>query len=182
MNNFFRQVGTHRTYLILNLILVGAMSRLIPHPPNFTAIAATGLFGGFYLRSVKSSAIAVLVSMLLSDMVIGFHSLVPVVYGALLFSVAIGWFSKNSNKRTLLFAGAVLSSFTFFIITNFAVWWQGFLYPKTLTGLYTCYIAAIPFLGNQLAGDLFFGAVLFGSLHLAQTLSPMFRFESTAVA
>jgi len=55
---------------------------------------------------------------------------------------------------------------SFFVLTNFAVWAGGHLYPRTLAGLAACYVAAIPFYGNQLAGDAFYAVVLFGGYSL----------------
>ena len=54
------------------------------------------------------------------------------------------------------------ATFSFFVITNFAVWVMGALYPKTLEGLMACYIAAIPFYGNTLASTALFSATFFG--------------------
>ena len=59
-----------------------------------------------------------------------------------------------------------------FIVTNLYVWVAGALYPHTLAGLATCYIAAIPFYGNQLAGDATYAAVLFGGLAFAERRFP----------
>jgi lipopolysaccharide export LptBFGC system permease protein LptF len=60
-------------------------------------------------------------------------------------------------------AGLVVAgTFSFFIITNFAVWAMGGLYPMTLEGLMACYIAGIPFYGNTLLSTALFSAVFFG--------------------
>ena len=58
-------------------------------------------------------------------------------------------------------AGSLAASIAFFVVSNFAVWaiWQ--MYPKTLAGLATAYVAAIPFFRNQVLADLLFAAVLF---------------------
>ena len=53
----------------------------------------------------------------------------------------------------------LLSSLSFFIITNFGVWLMH--YPKSLTGLLECYTLAIPFFRNSLIGDFFFAGVLY---------------------
>ena len=55
-----------------------------------------------------------------------------------------------------------------FIVTNFGVWALGSLYPKTMEGLITCYLAAVPFFRNTLIGDAFYTAVLFGGFALAE--------------
>ena len=60
-------------------------------------------------------------------------------------------------------AGASLAgSIAFFVVSNFAVWAVWNMYPKTLAGLGACYVAALPFFRNSVAGDLAFTAVLFG--------------------
>jgi hypothetical protein len=45
------------------------------------------------------------------------------------------------------------------------------MYPKTLSGLMTCYAAAVPFFRRGIAGDMFFTAVLFGLPVLIATLA-----------
>src|SRR5438270_864743 len=63
----------------------------------------------------------------------------------------------------LRLAGASLAlSMSFFVMSNFAVWTAGYLYPRTMAGLVTCYTMAIPFFKNTLAGDLLFSAAFFG--------------------
>jgi lipopolysaccharide export LptBFGC system permease protein LptF len=60
-------------------------------------------------------------------------------------------------------AGLVVAgTFSFFIITNFAVWAMGGLYPMTIEGLMACYIAGIPFYGNTLLSTSLFSALFFG--------------------
>jgi hypothetical protein len=54
----------------------------------------------------------------------------------------------------------------FWMLTNFACWPNNPLYTQDFSGLVNCYIAAIPFLGN-VAGDLFYNTLLFGSLYLS---------------
>jgi hypothetical protein len=62
-----------------------------------------------------------------------------------------------------VFAG----SLQFYIITNFFVWFGSHdMYPQTLSGLSACYVAALPFYGRTLLGDLFYSGVLFGAYAL----------------
>ena len=63
-------------------------------------------------------------------------------------------------------------SLVFFVVTNLGVWLVGDLYPRTLDGLVTCYIAAIPFFRNTLAGDACYTVALFGGFALAQRYVP----------
>ena len=70
---------------------------------------------------------------------------------------------KNACTNMDETAGMVVgATFSFFVITNFAVWAMDGLYPMTLEGLMACYIAAIPFYGNTLASTALFSALFFG--------------------
>jgi hypothetical protein len=70
-------------------------------------------------------------------------------------------------------AGAALgASVLFFLGSNLGVWAGGVLYPRTLAGLAACYIAALPFFGATLLGDLLYAALLFGGLALVERRFP----------
>ncbi len=168
-------MNKYKFFLITAIILAAVFSRLLPHPPNFSPITAVALFGGSYFTN-RSLAFAVpLTAMFLSDLIIGLHSYLFVVYLSFAVIVLIG-FMLNKNKSPLHIGLAALSSSVlFFVTTNFAVWLMGSLYPKTIDGLVTCYIAAIPFFQNTLMGDLFYSAVLFGGFELAKRYVPTLR-------
>jgi len=76
---------------------------------------------------------------------------------------------------------ALTSSVLFFVLTNFGVWLVSDLYPRTAAGLVGCYIAAIPFFRNTLAGNAFYTLVLFGGFALAQRYIPVLRQELVTV-
>ena len=71
-----------RFLVLLGLILFAAASRLIPHPPNFSPIVAIALFGGAYFSDKRLAFVVPLTAMFLSDLVIGLHTLLPVIYGS----------------------------------------------------------------------------------------------------
>ena len=48
------------------------------------------------------------------------------------------------------------------------MWLFSGFYPLTLAGLGACYVAAIPFFQNTVAGDLFYSALLFGGFALLE--------------
>lgn len=170
-----------RFLVIFILILAGSFSRMIPHPSNFTAIAAIGLFGGFYLKNLKQTFLIVFGSMLLSDIIIGFHTLMPIVYAALLVPIMLGHIAQHSKTSIpLIMTGSLSSSLSFFIITNFAVWGFSSLYPKTLEGFLMCYAAAIPFFQNQLIGDIFYTFVIFGIFFICQITFPTLQARKIA--
>ena len=49
------------------------------------------------------------------------------------------------------------------------------MYPLTLSGLAACYVAAVPFFQNTLAGDLFYSGLLFGGFALLERAVPALR-------
>ena len=140
----------------ISLILILAFSRLIPHPPNFTPIIATALMSGFLLKNKHLSLIVVLISMIISDLIIGFYSSYFFVYFSLILIILI--FSKFIKKVNFknLFVLSISSSLLFFVVTNFGVWMMGDLYEKNLNGLALCYILAIPYFTNTLLSTIFF--------------------------
>lgn len=160
------------------MILIAAFSRFIPHPWNFTAIGAMALFGGAYLPSKSLSLIIPIAALVLTDLILGFHSTIPFVYGAFLLTVGLGWMLRE--KRGVMRVGvlALVSSSLFFLISNFGVWAVTPLYNKTLGGLILCYVSAIPFFDNQVYGDLFFSGLLFGGYELAKKYVPEFTVPS----
>ena len=164
-----------RLAAILSAILIAAALRLVPHPPNFTPIGAMALFGGAYFGRRALAFAAPLGALLLSDLVIGFHSGMPYVYGSVALIVLLGWAIARRIALVSVAAAAVASSVMFFIVTNFGTWATGELYPQTVTGLVACYVAAIPFFQNTLAGDLLFSALLFGGFALLEHRLPSLR-------
>jgi hypothetical protein len=68
-------------------------------------------------------------------------------------------------------AGVFASATSFFLLSNFVVWASGGLYAHTTSGLGACYVAALPFYGNDLISTGLVSAVLFGSSMLAAQLS-----------
>ncbi len=132
----------------------------MPHPANFTPIAAIALFSGVYLNK-KYAFIIPILAMLLSDIIIGFHSGIVWVYGSFVIIAFMGLWLKQ-RKNILAIAGTTLvSSVLFFVVTNFGVW-AGGMYGYTFNGLLECYTMAIPFFRNSVAGDLFYVALMFG--------------------
>lgn len=157
-----------QTIILVSIVVI---ARLLPHPPNFTPIAAVALFSGAYLTK-KQSLVIPIIAMMLSDLFIGFDSL-PMriaVYGSILIGVFIGYcISKNKSIGSVV-AASFASSLIFFIITNFGVWAFGTMYTKSLSGLLDCFILAIPFFKNTLLGDLFYSGLFFGSYEFVRSV------------
>jgi hypothetical protein len=166
---------TTRFKVLAGMVLTAAMSRLIPHPPNFAPIAAMALFGGAHFKDKRAAVLVPLAAMFLSDLIIGLHGLIPVVYGSFAAIACLGMLLRDRIKPGTVAAAALGGSALFFITTNFGVWALGSTYPKTPSGLMACYTAAIPFFGNTLCGDMFYAGALFGAMALAETEFPAVR-------
>jgi hypothetical protein len=164
-----------RILAILSAILVAAVLRLVPHPPNFTPIGAMALFSGAYLGRKPLAFAAPLGALLLSDLVLGFYHGQATVYFSVALIVMLGMIALRSVSPLRVGAAAIASSILFFVITNFGMWLFSGIYPRTLAGLEACYVAAIPFFQNTVAGDLFYATLLFGGFKLAETLVPRLR-------
>ena len=158
---------------LISIIAILAIIRLLPHPPNFTPIAAMALFGGAFFANKKLAFIIPFTAMLISDIVIGFHGMMVAVYISFAICVLIGKRLQNNTTPFTIASSAIICSVLFFIITNFSVWISGGIYPLDLSGLTTCYIAAIPFFHYTLIGDLIFTGVLFGGFLYAQKKYPI---------
>jgi hypothetical protein len=157
----------NKTLLIVLIILIGAFSRIIPHPPNFTAIGAMSILGGLYFGKKYLAFIIPFMAMLISDIILGYKMSV-IVYFSFLIIVPMGIILRKKLSYSSLFKTSITVSVIFFLITNFFVWIfsspaDGIYYcPPNLTGFIKCYTQAIPFFFNTLLGDLFFCFTLFG--------------------
>jgi hypothetical protein len=167
-----------RIFTLLTAILAAAALRLVPHPPNFTPIGAMALFSGAYLGRRGAVALAApLGALFLSDLVLGFYRGMPTVYFSVALIVIIGWMALRRVSPIRVGGAAIASSVLFFVLTNFGMWLSSGFYPHTLAGLEACYIAAIPFFQNTVAGDLFYAAVLFGGFALLERTVPSLRLQ-----
>lgn len=161
-----------RFLVLCGMIAAAAFTRLIPHLPNFTAIGAMALFGGAYFTNKKLAFAVPLTAMFLTDLILGYHSTIIAVYISFALIVVIGMMIKRKSVSNIVTA-SVTATVLFFLITNFAFWMTGVLYPVTGTGLIECYVAALPFFGYNLAGNLFYAAVMFGLFELARVKYPV---------
>jgi len=164
-----------RLMLIIGMIAAAAAARLIPHPPNMTPIFAVALFGGATLTDKRLAFVVPLAAMFLSDVVLGFHNEMVAVYGAFVLIVCLGlWLQQRKTPLTIAGA-AIATSLIFFVISDLGIWLTGDMYPRTFAGLVACYTAALPFLRNQIAGDVLYTAVLFGSFALLERQFPILK-------
>ena len=150
--------------LVVFLIGFDVVARLLPHAPGFLPIAASALFAGRMLRIRPLAIVVPVAAMAISSLAFGMDDwrVALVVYAALALPAVAGILSRRWTGIVPT-AGVMLAcSLAFFVLSNLAVWAFSGLYPVTMAGLVACFVAALPFLQNTIAGDLFWSAVLFG--------------------
>jgi len=145
----------------LLLILGASLARLIPHAPNFTPLLSMALFCGASFKQKHIALLAPLLAMIISDAVLGYHTLVPAIY----FSMAIIALLGSYMPKVSAFSVALMSTISagiFFVVSNFAVWAFTPYYTKDAMGLSACFIAALPFFANSLVSTYLYSGIMFG--------------------
>lgn len=182
--------------VLASMILLAALSRLLPLPPNFAPIEAVALFGGALFANRRLAFLVPVLAMLASDLVLGvtrgatyLQYVTSVAYLPSLLAnylciaatvaLAFGLRGRVTGSRVLGYslAGSVL----FFLVSNFAVWVTAFVvpgYPACSTGLLPCYVAAVPFFKTTLASTLVYSALLFGGFALLRSRVPALRAQT----
>ena len=156
-----------KTSTVLVLIAVLAFSRLIPHPPNFTPLLGMAVFAGARLDNKLFAIIAPITAMFLSDLVIGLHSGMSIIYFAVLVNVLFGFYLKDRFGLLQIGGTLISGALLFFLITNFAVWYSSSFYSNDLAGLINCYTMGLPFFQNTLISSIIYG---FGAFYLFEFL------------
>jgi hypothetical protein len=153
--------------IIAGMILLAALSRLLPHPWNFSPLEAMALFAGAHIAQRWLGVLVPLIALLISDLFLGFYEGIWVTYLCFALIALAGTWLRGAGAAKIAAFG-LASATGFFIVSNFAVWAGSAMYPHTAAGLLSCYVSAIPFFHNQLAGVAFYGLLLFGGYALLQ--------------
>ena len=168
------------------LLIFAILTRVVPHHGwwNFTAVGGALLFFG--ARRSWREMLAPLAALMVTDYcltVFAYHYsfewsaylttwtwyVAVMVLGQILLKTKTTWMRVG--------AGVVLGPTSFFLVSNYAVWVGGTMYPKTLGGLAACYAAAVPFYRNDLASTAVVAGLAFGVPVLVRRLQ-MERQES----
>lgn len=172
-----------RLNFLLAIIGVVVLIRLLPHEYNFTPIGAIALFAGTYITNKRLALLLPMILLLISDLMLelfygtGLYRDMMFVYGSFALVTVLGFALRGRVKASTVAGASLLSSIVFFLITNFGAWMMYDMYPHSPAGLYSAYLAGLPFLKGTLTGDLIYNALLFGIFALAVR-----RFPSLAVA
>ena len=143
-----------KKFLLISFFSI-IISRLLPHPPNFTSTIAVA----FYLPALFGAKflIVALSAFIVSDLIIGLHKLVFFTWGSLFL---IAYFAKYFQKFYFRILCVSLSCIIFFLVSNFGVWALSDFYAKNMEGLVLCYTMAIPFLQSSLIGSIIFSVII----------------------
>ena len=153
--------------LVAFFILLGVFTRIIPHPPNMTAIGAIALFSGTFIYDKRLAFVVPTIIMLISDLLLGYQ-LVLSVYVSFLIIVSLGFVLSKKHTVMSVVNISILASVIFFVLTNFSVFISSALYSKTFTGLVECYTLAIPFFLNTLTGNIVYSLIMFYAFKFVQ--------------
>jgi hypothetical protein len=142
-------------------VVVAVASRFLPHFPNMTAVGALALFAGASVKPRWLGVTLPIAIIAITDLALGFDATLLFGYAAWALIALLSSRTLNSFSMVKLGGMSVFSSLCFFVVSNFGVWSVGGLYSRTTLGLVECFVAALPFLGQQMLGDLFFSGLLF---------------------
>ena len=153
------------------LLLFAVVTRVVPHAEwmNFTAVGAALLYFG--ARRSWREMLAPVAVLMATDYYLtvyayhlGFQWQAYVTTWAWYAAMIVLGQILLSTRVTLLrvAAGALLGPTSFFVISNFAVWAGSNMYSHTLSGLATCYAAAIPFYRNDVVSTSIVLGAAFG--------------------
>jgi hypothetical protein len=178
--------------LAILVLVLAALSRLLPHifhniAFNFTAVGAGLLFFGSRRprwQTVLAVAVMALMDVFLTTKVYGyaFHLTGYLVTWAWYAAVCLVGSTFLRKVTVLRVVGSVLASATsFYLLSNFVMWANSAsfgaaaMYPRTPSGLAACYVAGLPFYGNDLLSTGFFAAAFFGLPVLVKRLAESMR-------
>ena len=162
------------------LLLVAVLSRVLPHAGwlNFTAVGGALLYFG--ARRPWREMLAPLAVLMATDYYLTVYAYhysfrwqgYVITWAWYLAAMALGQILLRSRTTFVrVAAGALLGPTSFFVLSNYAVWVGGGMYPRTLGGLGACYVAALPFYRNDLVSTAIVAGVAFGVPALVRRLS-----------
>lgn len=173
------KVFSPRLLFAVSAILIAAATRILPHPPNFTAVGAMALFAGACMSNRWLGLLVPMTALFITDIFIGFHNTMWAVYGAVAITTMMGWAIQKRQNVLTITASSIIAAFLFFYITNAAMWVVGFytpdgFYPQTVAGLGMAIEAGIPFRNNGIISQLLYTGLLFGTFHAIKAWKPSF--------
>ena len=176
-------------WVLASMIVVAALTRLLPHPPNFSPVEAMALFGGAYFASRAVAVLVPLAAMVVSDLALAaimggsyFDYMASagfwLVYACIALSAVLGFGLRGKVSGARVLGYSLAGSVLFFLVTNFGTWLGGSMYPHNGAGLAAAYAAGVPFFQWTVLGTLFYAALLFGGFALLRQQLPALRAQT----
>ena len=81
--------------IVFGLVILAVITRLLPHPPNFAPITSIALFTGFHFVNKRLALFIPIACMFFTDLYLGVHSLMPIIYSAFVLISLIGLKAKS---------------------------------------------------------------------------------------
>lgn len=194
----------YRVGVMAGVVVLAALARLLPHPPNFAPVTALALFAAATLRPRWLGVALPVAAMFLSDAALqvgtqlgfwdgwiaggtGFYHWTAIIYLTVAAVACLGFLLRDRIGVGSVALAALGGSGLFFVVTNLFVWSESLfggplaMYAPTWDGLVECFAMAVPFYRTALAGDVFYCGVLFGGLALAEAVAPRLVREALPV-
>jgi len=142
---------------VIILVVLAVLSRLLPHPPNFTPMISIALLSGAFISNRMLSFILPLTIVLISDMFLGMYSGMMFVYLGYVVSTYIGYKMREQSNVKIINA-SLLSGILFWTISNLGVYLLS--NNHDVASFILCYTMAIPFLPALLVSSVIYSVVL----------------------
>jgi len=128
-----KQTITLRFGIIALLIIIAALSRMLPHPYNFTPLMAISLFGAAHFSNKWQALLIPLLATWLSDLFInnvlyqssefvwvyeGFYW----QYSTYFLTTVLGLFLLKKINVSRVLGSSLIAALLFFAVSNFGVW------------------------------------------------------------
>ncbi len=170
-----KRFGIKSNELIISIILVSiaVLTRTyLDIGINIEAVTASSLLVGFFFKNKYLKILVPLSIMAISDTILKNTNIFLFTWSAFLIAPYLGSIIKSISKkfnninkflRGIVFTelGGIGFTIIFYLWTNLGVFLIGNLYPPTINGLINSYINALPFLYNQLLGNIIILPILF---------------------
>ena len=153
--------------LIFSIILIlVCVSRLIPHPYNFSPIGSIFLMSPIIFSNKKWALFISIIPLFISDILIGklIYNSKDIIYEGFIwvyFSYFLIWlYSTLNNQSQNVLVKSVIGSLIFFFVTNAACWYGNTMYQQNIFGLIESFVFGIPFYWNTVAGFVFYSLLI----------------------
>lgn len=166
--------------LIFLVVLYRIFMPMLNGWPNFAPLMALSFCAAIYWPGLLALLIP-LGALFISDMWLNYYYQVPLLSWSLLPAYlcyvaawSLGSWVKHHKSFTTIFAGSLLGSLLFYLVTNSISWIVEPLYAKTLAGWWQAVTVGLPaypptylFFRNSLVSDLLFTALFVLTMELS---------------